>query len=109
MNRGPVRAGVAGLMIALLLAFLGCQGYHDGSRRTIGEVTDDVAIQTRVKLALVNDDDIKGLRINTEVHRGVVALHGRVASHELKQRALDLARRVKGVKEVKDRLTVVTE
>ena len=95
--------------VALIAAAMGCQGYRDGSTRTVGEFTDDVAIQSRVKLALLNDDDIKGLRINTEVNRGVVTLHGRVATHELKRRAVALTAAIKGVERVEDKLTVVTE
>lgn len=92
--------------VLLALAATGCQSYRTGANRTVGEFTDDLVIQSRVKLALINDDDIKGLRIDTEVHRGVVTLQGRVASHELKQRAVELARSIKGVERVEDRLTV---
>lgn len=108
MNRSPVRWSVAGLLMAMLLLSVGCKGYDDGSRRTIGEFTDDVAIQSRLKLALLNDDDIKGLRINTEVNRGVVTLQGQVPTHELQQRAVYLATSIKGVRRVVDKL-VVTE
>lgn len=97
------------LLAAMLTTAAGCQGYRNGSTRTVGEFTDDVAIQSRVKLALINDDEIKGLRINTDVHRGVVTLYGRVGTHEQKRRAVDLAAGIKGVVEVEDRLTVVTE
>jgi osmotically-inducible protein OsmY len=109
MNRSLAGYGIAGLLTAALLLSVGCQGYRNGSTRTVGEFTDDIGIQSRVKLALLNDDDIKGLRINTEVRQGVVTLYGRVGSHELKQRAVNLASGVKGVTEVEDRLTVVTE
>ena len=102
------RSLVALLLLALALS-AGCQGYRSDSTRTVGEFTDDVGIQSRVKLALVNDEEIKGMRINTEVRRGVVTLHGRVGSHEQKQRAVALAAGIKGVKQVEDRLTVVTE
>jgi len=97
------------LLLACVVGLGGCQSYREGSSRTVREFTDDVGIQSRVKLALLNDSDIKGLRINTEVSKGVVTLHGRVGSHELKQRAIDLAGGVKGVRRVQDRLTVVTE
>lgn len=109
MNRPSVRLALSGLVVALMLTVVGCQGYQDGTRRTIGEFTDDVAIQSRVKLALINDPDIEGLRINIEVKRGDVTLHGNVSSHELKRRALELAGSVKGVTKVEDRLTVVTD
>jgi osmotically-inducible protein OsmY len=99
-------------IICLLLATVamgGCQSYREGNSRTVGEVIDDAAIQSRVKLALLNDAEIKGLRVNTEVNRGVVILQGRVASREQKQRAVSLAAAVKGVVEVDDRLSIVTE
>lgn len=113
MNRYPLRRCLAALLLGTWLVSLGaaggCQSYRDGSARTVGEFTDDVGIQTRVKLALMNDPDISGLRINTEVNRGVVSLYGRVGSRELKRRALDLAGGIKGVTRVDDRLTVVGE
>jgi len=107
MSRACFKVLLFAVIAALALG--GCQSYREGTSRTVGEFTDDVAIQSRVKFALLNDADVKGLQINTEVKKGVVTLHGRVGSHELKQRAIDLAGGVKGVAEVRDRLTVVTE
>ena len=113
MNRWPLNRGLGvSMLVALLLslgAAAGCQSYQEGSSRTVGEFTDDVGIQARVKLALLNDPEISGLRINTEVKRGVVSLYGRVGSRALKQRALELASGVKGVRQVEDRLTIVEE
>lgn len=113
MNRWPLNRGRGLVMLMALMLSLasaaGCQSYQEGSSRTVGEFTDDVGIQARVKLALLNDPEISGLRINTEVKRGVVSLYGRVASRALKQRALELASGVKGVQRVEDRLTVVDE
>lgn len=104
-----VRLGLLGLLIAALALLSGCQAYRTGEGRTAGEVTDDLAIQTQVKLGLVNDPDIKGLHVHTTVRRGVVTLTGRVASQELKQRAVAIAHNVKGVERVEDRLSIVTE
>jgi len=109
MNGSWGRIAALGALLAVLGAGAGCQSYRDGESRTLGEFTDDVAIQSKVKLALLNEADISGLRINTEVKRGVVSLYGRVGSHELKQRALQLAAAVKGVTGVEDRLSIVTE
>jgi hyperosmotically inducible periplasmic protein len=106
---GYPRLGIAGILLAALLLGAGCQSYREGTSRTAGELLDDAAIQSRVKLALLNDPEIKGLRINTEVKRGVVMLQGRVASREQQQRAVSLAGAIKGVVEVDDRLSVVTE
>ena len=103
------RTATAGLLIALLVVASGCAGYRDGTARTAGEVTDDVAIQSQVKLGLLNDPDIKGLLVKTSVYQGVVTLTGRVSSHELKRRAVEIAGSAKGVQRVDDRLSVVTE
>lgn len=102
MNR--VVVSIVLLVSAALIG--GCQGYRSDSTRTVGEFTDDVLIQSRLKLALINDDEIKGMQINTEVNRGVVELHGRVSSRELKQRAVEIASGIKGVVRVEDRLVV---
>lgn len=109
MKRIAARLGMAGLVLAALALTAGCQSYREGEGRTVGEVVDDVAIQSRLKTALVRDEDIKGLRINTEVKAGVVTLYGRVGSAELQQRAVEIAKGIKGVRKVEDRLTVVTE
>lgn len=104
-----VRLGLAAMLLAALAVASGCQSYRTGEGRTAGEVTDDLAIQSQVKLGLLNDPDIKGLNVNTSVRRGVVTLSGRVGSHELKQRAVAIAGSAKGVQRVDDRLSVVTE
>jgi len=104
-----VRVAMAGTLIALLALQSGCQAYRTGEGRTAGEVTDDLSIQSQVKLGLLNDPDIKGLNVRTSVNRGVVTLTGRVGSHELKQRAVAIAHNVKGVERVDDRLSIVTE
>jgi osmotically-inducible protein OsmY len=36
----------------------------DGAKRTLGEVTDDAQITAVVKVRLLNDPEVKGLRIN---------------------------------------------
>jgi hyperosmotically inducible protein len=91
-------------VIALLSS---CQSYREEGSRTIGEFTDDVAIQTKVKTALIRDDDIKGLRINVEVSKGVVTLYGPISSNNARRKAVKLVRDIRGVTEVQDRLTLV--
>ena len=48
----------------------GCQSYVDGAKRTLGEVTDDAQITAVVKVRLLNDPEVKGLRINVTTVRG---------------------------------------
>lgn len=84
----------------------GCQSYRDGETRTVGELTDDSAIQVKVKTLLVRDKLLDGWRLDVDVDRGVVGLEGWVATEEMRLRALEIANSVKGVRSVKDRLEV---
>ena len=97
---------MAGVLLCLALV-AGCQSYRDGKSRTVGELTDDSAIQLKVKTQLMADKNVNGFRLNVEVKRGVVSLHGRVESEEMRLRALEITGAVKGVASVEDRLEVV--
>ena len=94
-------------MLSFALILSACQGYIDGSSRTIGQFTDDAGIQAAVKAKLVGDDEVKGMPINVEVNRSVVSLYGRVSSDYLRNKAVKLAGEVRGVSRVVDRLTLV--
>ena len=96
------------LMAAIggLLLISGCQSYKDGKSRTVGEFTDDSAIQFRVKSRLVRAPDVNGAMMNIEVKKGVVTLKGRVNSPEMKQKAVEIVESIKGVAAVDDRLRV---
>ena len=59
------------------------------------------------KNALLNDESVGGLRIDVDTFKGVVTLSGRVKSQAEKDRAIDLAKRVNGVTEVKDALQII--
>ena len=98
---------LAALTVAVLGLQAGCQTYKEGEGRTVGQVTDDVAIQTAVVSRFLADPQVKGLKIKTEVYRGVVTLYGSVPDEAARAQALQLSRDVKGVVEVQDRLTVV--
>jgi osmotically-inducible protein OsmY len=96
------------LLIVLGVMVSGCASYDRADqRRTIGQTTDDLAIQLIVKTRLFDDPEISGFTINTEVRRGVVTLYGRVPSAELRNRALDIAGSARGVNRVVDKLVVV--
>ena len=94
------------LAVAGALLISGCQSYKTGESRTVGEITDDTAIQLRVKTKLIRDADVNGARMNVEVKKGVVTLLGRVDSQEMKAKALEIAGSVKGVTHVEDRLRI---
>jgi len=68
--------------------------------RSAGEVIDDTAITAKVKTGLISDETTKAYQINVETNSGIVELGGFVDSEAAKSRATEVARSVKGVKEV---------
>lgn len=74
--------------------------------KTVGETIDDATITTRVKTALLNDPQVGGLKIDVDTTLGVVTISGIVKSRGEEQRAVQLARGVPGVKDVKSTLQV---
>lgn len=67
---------------------------------------DDLTITARVKTALLNAPDIRAPRIDVETVNGVVTLTGRVTSKEEEQKAVEVARTVGGVVEVRSALQI---
>ena len=74
--------------------------------KTVGETIDDATITTRVKTAILNDPDVGGLRIDVDTFKGVVTLSGRVRAKEDEVKAIELARKVGGVADVKSSLQI---
>lgn len=74
--------------------------------KTVGETIDDATITARVKTILLNDPQVGGLRIDVDTSLGVVTMSGTVKSQAEEQRAIQLARSVTGVKDVKSTLQV---
>jgi osmotically-inducible protein OsmY len=83
---------------------LGCAGTR--TRASTGEYIDDSAISTKVKTALHADEDVSGFQVNVETFKGVVQLSGFVDTAAQAQKAEHIARRVEGVEEVRNNLTV---
>ncbi len=102
----PLQTIARALTLAILIAALGaCAGYYrDNEQRTVGQATDDAAIQAVIKTRLVGDRWVDGLQINTDVYKGVVTLEGMVDSREEYKRALKIARSTHGVRKVIDKL-----
>ncbi len=91
----------------LLLVVAGCQTYlDDAASRTPGEVTDDLTIHTMIKTRLLREDEVRGLRINVDVNKGVVTLSGKVRSEAERQRAVEVATGTPNVARVVDNLVV---
>lgn len=88
------------ILILLTAVFIGCASSkkHEGT----GEYIDDTVITTKVKAAIFEEDTLKSSEINVETFKGVVQLSGFVNSKADINKAVEVARRVNGVKSVKN-------
>ena len=74
--------------------------------KSVGETIDDATVTAQVKTALLNDPVVAGLKIDVDTFKGVVTLSGAVKSPAERDKAIALARQVKGVKDVKTTLQI---
>ena len=73
----------------------------------VGCSQTDPGITTAVKSKLAADDTVKAYRIDVDTKDGVVTLSGEVDNATAKSRAVEVARGVKGVREVVDNTAIV--
>mgnify|MGYP001583552611 CR=1 FL=1 len=91
----------ATFVFAMLMAVLvGCAS--TSQQEGTGEYFDDSVITTKVKAAIFDEPSLKSAEINVETFKGVVQLGGFVSSQTNINKAVELARGVKGVKSVKN-------
>jgi osmotically-inducible protein OsmY len=88
----------------LLASLLGCAA--TSTKEGTGEYFDDTAITTKVKAAIFNEPSLKSSEINVETYKGTVQLSGFVSSRADINKAVELARGVKGVTSVKNDMRV---
>lgn len=67
---------------------------------------DDATITTKVKAAVLAEPGLKSLKIDVDTKDAVVTLNGTVDSPALKERAMQVAQNVGGVRQVVDNLVV---
>ena len=72
-------------------------GPAEETGRDVGAVLDDAAITAKVKAALLEAPDVKGLEVKVETDKGVVQLSGFVASQAQIDKAVEVAKGVSGV------------
>ena len=92
-------------LTTLLASVLGCHSAPQHSappKESTGEYIDDSYITTKVKAAILNERMLKSAEINVETFKGIVQLSGFVNSQPDINRAVEVARSVKGVKSVKN-------
>ena len=86
------------ILILLTTFFIGCASTakHEGT----GEYVDDSVITTKVKAAILEEPNLKSSEINVETFKGIVQLSGFVKSSSDINKAVEITRRIKGVKSV---------
>ena len=77
------------------------------NREAVTSTTAGAALTTKVKTALAKDEGLKTMTsIDVDSKDGVVTLKGKVDSADLKKKAGEVAKKVSGVKSVKNELKV---
>ena len=92
------------LLAAAALSLTACS--PTATHRGTGEYIDDAVITSKVKAAFAADPTVKATEVQVETFKGTVQLSGFVESRESAQKAVQLAREVKGVKEVRNNTVI---
>lgn len=88
------RGGLVFLLVATACA-------PSASRRGVGEILDDNTISVKLKTLYMKDKVVDNSDIKIKVRKGVVQLSGVVDNQEEINRAIEIAEKQRGVKEVK--------
>jgi hyperosmotically inducible periplasmic protein len=74
--------------------------------QSAGQYVDDTTLTTKVKAALLADDEVKGLAISVETSGGTVQLTGTAKSDSERQKAEQLAKNIEGVTSVQNSIAI---
>jgi osmotically-inducible protein OsmY len=94
--------GMVVLVAMILFGYAAMTG-----RQSPGEAVSDSTITTKVKTTFLGDPVVSGMAIDADTNDGVVVLTGFVTSEQERQRAIQLAQSVEGVKRVDGRNLVI--
>lgn len=75
----------------------------------LAQSKDEDRIYDEVRRNLALDRDVRGAAIEVDVKGGVITLNGRVRNQKAREKATKLAKKVKGVAEVKNLLKLPDE
>jgi hypothetical protein len=109
LNSGSIVMNIAHrfayFMVAfMILALTACA--PTAKREGTGEFIDDAVITSKVKAAFAADPQVKATEVKVTTFKGVVQLSGFVDSRASAERAVQLAREVKGVKDVVNNMVI---
>ncbi|QDQ27549.1 BON domain-containing protein [Chitinimonas arctica] len=98
------------LLFAFFLAFataLGVGGCAVSSHQSsVGQYVDDAAITARVKARFAEDKTVSAMRISVETLKGVVQLSGFATSDTERNQAVEIARKVPDVRDVRNNINL---
>jgi osmotically-inducible protein OsmY len=94
----------AAVVVAVLI-FVGCAAMT--GRESPSAATSDATITSKVKSSFVADPVVSASDIDVDTTGGVVSLNGFVASEQERQRAVQIAQGISGVKRVDARNLVL--
>lgn len=107
-RRSILSAALAAIAAGLLSAC--ASDKQPETKRTTGEFTNDAGLTAKVKSAIATDVGARtAAAINIETYRGVVQLTGFVGSREQAERAETAAKRVEGVRSVKNDVRIKSD
>jgi osmotically-inducible protein OsmY len=86
--------------------FVGLSGIAVAALLIVACAQSDPGITTAVKAKMAADDTVKSYRIDVDTKDHVVTLSGAVDTPQARERAVEIARKTDGVRDVVDRLTV---
>ncbi|MGE5640354.1 MAG: BON domain-containing protein [Clostridia bacterium] len=103
------RQALLGLAAGAALALAGCATTQEtaGPGETTGQYVDDATVTAKVKTAIATDVGIKAAtNVNVETSHGVVQLSGFADSGDQASRAVDAAKKIAGVRSVRNDIRV---
>ena len=95
---------VAAASAIILITASGCAVTR--GQETVGAYVDDAAITTKIKARFIDNRDVDTLSIKVETLNGTVMLSGFAKSANEKATAEALARKVEGVRAIKNEIAV---
>jgi hyperosmotically inducible protein len=100
------------LLLLFAMALSACGSSSGGIQPAgapAGGAMDDATITARVKTVLLNDTQVSATKIDVTTAAGVVTISGSVRTPAEATRAVELARSVTGVRDVKSALQIAPE
>jgi hyperosmotically inducible periplasmic protein len=94
----------------LLVGGAGAGGYYLGKdKRTVGQIAEDARITTEINQQYIGDHIVSARKVDVDTYMGVVTLWGNLPSQEAVDRAISIAKSVKGVVKVISKLKVIPD